>query len=121
VEIKEGEEVAGLRIVVVYGTGIVRGWVKFDNGPPPAGVNLIVRLIKTGDSSYAIRPQNLDARGHFVFDGVPAGAYEVNVMGSIPRWRGPQPAAKQSVTVTEGATSEVQLLIDREPETPPAP
>ncbi len=121
VEIKEGEEIAGLRILVVYGSGSVRGSVKFDDGPPPSGVNLIVRLLKTGDSSYAIRPQNVDARGYFVFDGVPAGTYEVNVMGFIPQLRGRQPTVKQSVTVTDGAAAEVQLVINTEPDTPPAP
>ena len=121
VEIKEGEEIAGLRIVVVYGTGSVRGSVKFHNGPLPSGVNLMVRLLKTGDSSYAIRPQNVDARGNFVFDGVPAGTYEVNVMGSIPQLRGRQPTAKQSVTVTDGAATEVQLVINTDPETQLAP
>lgn len=120
-EIKEGEEIAGLRIVVVYGTGSVRGSVKFDNGPPPSGVNLMVRLIKTGDSSYAIRPQNVDARGYFVFDGVPAGTYEVSAMGFIPQLRGRQPTVKESVTVTDGAATEVQLVINTDPGTPPAP
>ena len=79
VEIKEGEEIAGLRIVVVYGTGTVRGSVKLDNGPLPTG-QLIVRLIKTGESSYALRPQLVDARGHFIFEGVPAGTYEVKLL-----------------------------------------
>jgi len=121
VDIKEGEVIAGLRIVVVYGTGIVRGSVKLDNGPPPSGTNLMVRLIKTGDSSFSIRPQNADARGYFVFDGVPSGTYEVNVIGFIPQLRGRQPTVKQSVTVTDGIATEVHLVINTDPETPPAP
>ena len=120
-EIKEGEVIAGLRIVVVYGTGTVRGSVKLDNGPPPSGTNLMVRLIRPGDGSFAIRPQNVDARGYFVFDGVPSGTYEVNVIGFIPQLRGRQPTVKQSVTVTDGIATEVQLVINTDPETPPAP
>jgi hypothetical protein len=81
----------------------------------------MVRLIKTGDSPYAIRPQNVDARGYFVFDGVPAGSYEMSVMGFIPQLRGRQPTVKQSVTVTDGAATEVQLVINTDPDPPPAP
>jgi len=120
-EIKAGEQITGVRIVITYGNGIVRGSVKLDTGPLPAGIQLMVRLIKTGDTLHGIRPQNIDARGYFVFEGVPAGTYEVNLMGSIPQLRGRQPAVKQSVTVTDGATTEVQLVINTEPDTPPTP
>lgn len=118
IEIAAGEQIAGLRIVVIHGSGTVRGSIKVDNGPPPARVNLMVRLIKTGDTSYAMRPQNVDARGLFVFEGVPGGSYEVSIMGSIPQLRGRQPETKQSITVTDGATTEVELVINTEPITP---
>jgi hypothetical protein len=120
-EIKAGEQITGLRIAVAYGSGIVRGSVKFDTGPLPPGVQLWVRLIRTEDSSFGLRPQNIDARGHFVFQGVPAGTYEVNVIGSIPQLRGRQPSVKQSVTVTDGAATDVELVINIDPNTPPAP
>jgi hypothetical protein len=121
IEIKAGEQITGVRIVLTYGSGIVRGSVKLDNGPLPSGIQLMVRLIKTGDTSYAMRPQSVDARGYFVFEGVPAGTYEVNLMGSIPLLRGRLPSVKQSVTVTDGATTEVQLVINTDPDAPPTP
>ena len=119
VEIKEGEEIAGLRIVVVYGTGTLRGSVKLDNGPLPTEGQLIVRLIKTGEGSYPISPQRVDARGHFVFEGVPSGFYEVSVIGSLPQLRGGP--VMQSVTVTDGAATNVELVIKTDPNTPPTP
>jgi protocatechuate 3,4-dioxygenase beta subunit len=120
-DVVAGEQIAGIRIVVIHGSGTVRGSVKVDNGPPPARVNLMVRLIKTGDTSYAIRPQNVDARGLFVFEGVPGGSYDVSIIGSIPQLRGRQPEIKQSVTVTDGATTDVELIVNTEPITTPTP
>src|SRR6185503_17267680 len=69
-EIKAGEEIGGLKIFVVYGNGTVRGTVKWDGGPPPEGSRLLARITrdtKEGDNTTAIRPQEVDARGHFVF------------------------------------------------------
>ncbi len=37
VEIKPGEQVSGVKLLVSYGTGIIRGEVQFLNGPLPAG------------------------------------------------------------------------------------
>jgi hypothetical protein len=121
VEIKTGEQIAGLRIIVVYGSGTLRGSVKWDTGSPPTGARIMVRLTKPGDNSYAIRPQEVDARGHFVFQGVPAGTYEVNVNAFIPQSRARQSSARQSVTVTDGVVTEVELVVDSNPNIPPTP
>ncbi|MEK6279582.1 MAG: hypothetical protein AABN95_04440 [Acidobacteriota bacterium] len=121
VEIKSAEQIAGLRIIVVYGSGTVRGSVKWDTGSTPTGARLMVRLTKPGDNSYAIRPQAVDARGHFVFQGVPAGSYEVNLNVFIPQSRARQPSARQAVTVTDGVVTEVELVVDPNVNVPPTP
>lgn len=119
-EIKPLEEVAGIKIIVVYGTGIIRGSVKWDNEPPPEGVKLMVRLSRPSDSSFSIRPEEVDARGRFVFQGVPAGDYEVTV-NSIVRLSSGSPAVRQAVTVSDGATTDVELVFNTGAKTSPTP
>ena len=119
-EIKSKEQVTGVRIVVIYGSGTIRGTVKWDGGLPPASSRLMVRLTKAGDKSYAIRPEELDARGRFVFSGVPAGDYEV-VLGSYVRVGNAPLSVKQAVTVTDGATAEVELNVETNSKNPPTP
>ena len=111
-EIKSGEQISGVRIVVSYGSGIVRGTVKIVSGTPPADVRLIVRLTKPGNNSFGLRPQEVDSRGHFVIEGVPAGYYDLNVNAYFPGSRAQAPSAKQSITVNDGTATEVLLVID---------
>ena len=49
VEIKPGQQVTGVKFMVSYGTGIVRGEVQFLNGPLPAGGRVDVWLKKGND------------------------------------------------------------------------
>ncbi len=119
-EIKSREQVTGVRIVVVHGSGSIRGMVKWDGGLPPAGSRLMVRLTKTGDNTYTARPEEIDARGRFVFSGVPAGDYEV-VLNSFIRVGNAPLSVKQSVSVTDGATAEIELVVDTITKTTPMP
>lgn len=111
IEIKAGEDVSGVKVVLSYGTGSVRGEVKIANGPLPSGININVWLTREGDTHWRFRPQSLDARGRFVIQGVPAGEYELNVNAYLPNVR-TQPAAKQMVTINDGTVSEVTLTLD---------
>jgi hypothetical protein len=120
-EIKSGEQISGVRIVVTYGSGIVRGTVKIVNGTLPVDARLIVHLTKTEDNSFGMRPQEVDFRGHFVIEGIPAGYYNLNVNAYIPRLRARQPSATQSITVNDGAATEVVLVLDLTPNPSPAP
>lgn len=62
IEIKDGEQVSGVRIIVSYGSATLRGVVSVENGPLPAGVRIFVRLSKPGDAPLNVRPPNVDAR-----------------------------------------------------------
>lgn len=121
VEIKAGEQISGLRIVVVYGSGIIRGTIKVENGPLPTGARLMIRLVKPEDPSFMVRPQDVDARGRFAVEGVPAGSYDLYVHCFIPGLRARQPSSRQSITVTEGSMTEVELVIDLEANPSPRP
>ncbi len=113
-EIKPGEQISGVRMVLVYGSGSVRGTVSFENGPPVPGMRFSVRLNKPGDTPEGRLPsKEVDARGRFLLEGVPPGTYDLSVNGFNPGGReGRQPSATQSITVTDGAVTDVVISID---------
>ena len=121
IEIKSGEQISGVRIVVIYGSGIIRGTIKVENGPLPTGARLMIRLAKPEDPSFVMRPQDVDARGRFAVEGVPAGSYDLYVNSFIPGSRARQPSSRQSITVTEGSVTEVEAVIDLEANPSPKP
>ena len=118
IEIKEGEQVGGIRVVVAYGNGSIRGVLKFENGSLPASVQVYVRLAKPGDNPGAIRPSQVDARGNFLMEGIPPGNYELslNIFGEgTPRLQLP----KREVNVQNGVVTDVMLTLDLTPQPKP--
>ena len=73
----------------------------------------MVSLKKLGETESNIRPYTPDLRGHFLIEGVSAGEYEVRVQANVPR-REP-PSARQQITVSEGAVSDVVITVDLKP------
>lgn len=112
VEIKDGEQIGGLRVVVSYGTAKIRGVVKFENGPMPPTSQIGVRLAAVGEAFSNFGSPQIDARGHFLIEGIPAGVYELTaaVVG-----RPTSRSVKQEVSVQEGAVTDVVLTIDLGP------
>ncbi|HAF24084.1 MAG TPA: hypothetical protein DCK93_14455 [Blastocatellia bacterium] len=121
-EIRAAEQISGVKIVVSYGNSVVRGVVKFENGPPPPNARVTARLVKPGDSWPSnLRPEEVDARGHFVLEGIAAGSYELQVSAFIPGSRTKQPSVSQPITVIEGGVTEVEVVIDLKPAPGPSP
>jgi hypothetical protein len=113
------QQVTGVKIVLKYGTGSVRGEVKVENGPLPAGSRLMVWLRKTADPDSGFRPYVTDLRGHFLIEGVSAGEYELNVQANSPT--GPASSTKQIITVTDGNVTDVVVSLQLKPSPEPAP
>jgi hypothetical protein len=111
-DIKPGEQISGVRIVFSYGTGSVRGNINFENGPPAAGTRFWVRLSKPGDNEARFQQREVDARGRFLIEGVSAGTYNLLVNAFNPGARERTPATTQSITVADGAVTEVVISID---------
>ena len=112
-EIKDGEQVTRVRVVVNYGDAILRGSIKVENGTLPPGSRFAVRLMRIGEPPTAI-PTNVgqvDGRGNFIIEGVEAGGYEVIATVITPD-RTNQRSVKQQVSLTAGATTEVTLILD---------
>ncbi|HEX8852135.1 MAG TPA: carboxypeptidase-like regulatory domain-containing protein, partial [Pyrinomonadaceae bacterium] len=84
VEVGDGAQVTGVRVVLVYGAGVIRGQVVLRNGDQPAaipeGTRLLVFAQRVGSTSpQARRGADADARGRFIFEALPAGEYELTV------------------------------------------
>jgi hypothetical protein len=118
-EIKEGEQVTGLRVVLAQGNGTIRGVVKVENGSLPQGAHIYVRLTKTGEHAAGVRPPPVDARGQFLVEGLPPGVYEVLV--SIINNRSPQRLnpVRREVNVQDGVVTDVVITFDMSATSPP--
>jgi hypothetical protein len=115
IPMEAAEHITGLRLFVAFSSGSISGVVKVINGTLPADTQLFVEARRTDDTtpSYmASNGQRVDARGHVLFEGLTAGTYQVTINGQVPNSRFRIPEAKQLVTVTDGAVSEITLTID---------
>lgn len=114
VEIEPGGQIFGVKIVLNYASGSVRGTIKAENGQLPANAHIMIRLIKPEDPSIMVGRANVDARGRFAVEGVPAGNYELHVQVFIPGSRVRPPSSRQSINVTEGSVTEVEVVLPLE-------
>lgn len=117
--LEAGQSLTDVRVISIFGTGTIRGTVRFENGPLPTDARVFVSARREGAASMNFGGQ-LDARGHFVINNVPAGTYDVNVSvafqptGAQPPQRLPPPP-KQFVTVIDYGEAEVNLVVDLKP------
>lgn len=111
IDVKEAEQVTGVRVYVGYGNASVRGVVKIENGPLASGARIWVRVGRPGESNTFLRPTMVDERGNFLIDGIPPGHYEVTatvVGGGLNKPK----TAKQEVTLTDGVVTDVGFTIN---------
>ncbi|HEX8708437.1 MAG TPA: carboxypeptidase-like regulatory domain-containing protein, partial [Pyrinomonadaceae bacterium] len=112
-DVAPGAQLSGIRVVVLYGSGSVRGMVRTEGGTLPEGARMTIFIKPVADGALIYNPAIVDARGHFLLDGLPTGDYEltINTMlpGDKPRWL---PPLKQQVSITSGIESQVTLTLD---------
>jgi protocatechuate 3,4-dioxygenase beta subunit len=117
-DLQAGRSMSNLRVFVSYGTGTIRGAVRFENGTAPPDARIFVGIMQDGKSVN--RGTMVDTRGHFLITDLPPGNYEVilNVGFSsstpAPPPRPRQPL-KQFVTVADDAEVEVNFTVDLKP------
>ncbi|HKC89346.1 MAG TPA: carboxypeptidase-like regulatory domain-containing protein, partial [Blastocatellia bacterium] len=132
--VASGEQVAGIRVVVGYGTGVIQGRVVVTGGALPAGTRLVVS-VRSLDSTGQNRPAQVDANGQFRVEGLLSGSYEVrlNATGGAGGFGGGRgagrgggrgagggpnrspikiPDVRQTVSVVNGSASGVTLNLD---------
>ena len=116
IEIQPGHDVSGVRVYVSYGTGVIRGQVKIEDGTLPSDSLILITVSREG--SRPISQARVDSRGRFVIKGIPAGTYEVETqfisLSRPPPPGFPQPQ-KQTVTVTDDAETEVLFTLKLNP------
>jgi hypothetical protein len=107
VEIKPGEQVKGLRLVVKARTGTVRGVVKYENGQIQSS-RVYGILKKVGETSgVEVRP---DDRGRFMSEPLAAGVYELDFFAYPLNARAT--SAKQQVVVADNQATEVVVTLE---------
>jgi protocatechuate 3,4-dioxygenase beta subunit len=109
-EVKDAEQVTGVRVFVSFGTAILRGVVTVDNGPLPEKGRIFARLIKQGDPLPNLRPPVFDERGRFLMEGIPAGRYQFELSVSLPQ-SAPR-YIKREVILQDGQTTDVTINIE---------
>jgi hypothetical protein len=121
IEIKEREQITGLRVVVSQANGKIRGLLKLPDGlelPATARVRVQTRRIEGPTVSHATVEAN--ARGEFLVDDLVPGTYEFNVsVVGVPSDQRPKiTRPTQTVVVTNGAIADVTITLQM-PKTDP--
>ena len=117
VEIKEREQVSGVRVVVGYANGAIRGMIKLPTGlelPTPPRLRVFVRRTEGVAGGSPIPSVEADARGAFRVDGLVPGTYEVVISvltSATPAQSQRIPPARQTVVVTSGSVADVAITL----------
>ena len=116
IEIQPGHDASGVRVYVSYGTGVIRGQVKIEDGTLPSDSLILITVSREG--SRPISQARVDSRGRFVIKGIPAGTYEVETQfisfSRLPPPGFPRPQ-KQTVTVADDTETEVLFTLNLNP------
>jgi len=124
IKINDGEQVTGVRIILNYGSGTVRGIFKVEGGALPQNAVMHVSLRRLGEEQDWLNSMagsaSADARGQFFMEGIIPGTYELIGAVYIPGSRGPSRTTKQQVVVSDGSVTNVTvtLNVDSTPDRP---
>jgi hypothetical protein len=117
IQLKEGENISGLRLLLGYGTGVIRGTVRIEGGTLPAGTYIGAAVIRPG-SPLTISHTQVDERGRVLFERMPPGNYEVGV-SAYPQGRAI--SARQAVVTSNGVTTEITVTLNVSTNPKPGP
>jgi len=114
-EVKQGEDITGVRIVLGYADGAIRGMIAIENGamPPNGRVFLGARKMNEGpQNTWVDASKSIDARGQFIIGNLFPGTYELIYGVLIQGSRAPFPQTKHQVVVTAGSTTNTTIKLD---------
>ncbi len=116
IEIKGTEDVSGVRVILGYGRGIIQGQIVIEGAQMPADAGMTVLLNRPGAPPLPDNWCRVDANGRFIAEGLPPGAYEVEVRvyagpSGVNPFKG-LPPVKQIVTVTNEEPTQVRIVLD---------
>lgn len=107
-EIKPGEDIYDVRLIIADGTGVIRGQVRVLGGTLPAGARMSAAI--SNQLRFANGYAEVDADGRFVISGLAAGTYNVALITYNPPPRQSVqllPPMNQTVIVTDANESSV--------------
>lgn len=118
IELTAGEQITGVKIVMGYGTGVIRGQLNVIGGELPSTTRILVIGQRLGETRNAIMGPSgniqVDSRGRFVIENLLPGEYELQLvpigMPGVPSIQGVR-SAKQNVTVGSGEVT-VTFTVD---------
>jgi hypothetical protein len=118
VTVNSGDNITDVRLVAAYADATVIGQVQMQNGTLSPGSRVFARLSSVGQGGGRGAPNggmaNVDERGRFLIQNVPAGNYNLIVTAMVRgqgRERG-QISAQQAVTAIEGQVANVTVALD---------
>jgi protocatechuate 3,4-dioxygenase beta subunit len=114
IDISEGDQITGVRLVFSHGAGSIRGTVKVEGGVLPEGATFWISITKPGESFVQFaRYVQVDARGKFLADNIPPGTYELTARASVARSDIPGiPAVTRSITIADGVENEITITFN---------
>jgi carboxypeptidase family protein len=83
IDVGAGEQVTGVRIVMVYSELAIRGELKVVGGALPEGFKLSVIARRIDQPAQAPLSADVDARGQFFIESAPPGEYEVGLFARL--------------------------------------
>jgi hypothetical protein len=115
-----GEQVTGVRVVLINGTLTLRGELKIIGGAFPAGQRFRVAARKMDQQVQNSQGAEVDARGQFIIENLTPGEYEIRVLPFFnpnneqfdPQLMRKLSAIKERVVVAGGNQQPVTLVID---------
>ncbi|HEY6401034.1 MAG TPA: carboxypeptidase-like regulatory domain-containing protein [Blastocatellia bacterium] len=115
IEVSPRAQLTGLRVVLAYVTGAIRGQVTILNYELPHNVRLQIVARRVGDAAASFLTAQTDDRGRFRFDGLAPGDYELSSGAMVVIGSGAQTprltSVKQKVAVSNGSESVVTLVL----------
>lgn len=116
IELREGEQVTGVKVVVSLGTATIRGTIKA-NVELSESANFSVRINRNGEQFTGVVPPRVDSRGRFAIEGLPPGQYEISAFVLTPNMR-PRTPATQQLNVVDGSVNNIELTVELTPVQP---
>jgi hypothetical protein len=103
--------VTGIRLVMTYGSGIIRGQVNVASGKLLEGARFTITARHKTISNYYGHARG-DSKGRFVIEGLLDGEYEVEALVELESGTPQMVYALQRAQVVAGAETQVTLTFD---------
>lgn len=84
-EVRAGEQINNLRFVFAHSTAAIRGRMEFVGGVLPKGTQIIAMVQPAGQGPTNGKSSPVDARGHFVLEGLLPGEYVLRFSTNYPQ------------------------------------